>query len=189
MAKTQPKVESSSVEIVTVGSEELEVIGSPGVTALARVESFADALNLARQTYGEAVITSFELGDGFVGLPDRNKDALVGVPLVILGWGLGWSAFSTEDQFSILRVVTADGHKYRFSDGSSGIHRTLMERFEGDPANFRAIVALGGLRKSQYTPRNPDGSPVVDGKGNAILNATTYFIDVETLTMDTSVLQ
>jgi len=105
---------------------------------------------------------------------------------VILGWGLGWSAFSTEDQFSILRVVTADGQKYRFSDGSSGIHRTLMERFEGDPANFRAIVALGGLRKSQYTPRNKDGSPVVDGKGNAILNATTYFIDVETLTMDAS---
>lgn len=169
--------DQSAVEVAQSNDGSI-VVQSASVSQLASIASFQDALRLAQDLYGE-LIPSYDLGDGFNKLGD--KDDLVGVPFVIMGWGLGWSAFDDEGRFSIVRVVTQDGGKYRFSDGSSGIHKTLMDKFDGDPANFRALVALGGLRRSDYKPRNQDGSPVLDGKGKAIQSATTYFIDSEKL--------
>lgn len=175
------EVEGSPETTVTLTQDAAGVIElrSATVTELAHVETFEDALRLAQSLYGD-LIPSYSLGDGFVGIED--KDELLGVPFVVMGWGLGWSSFADDEQFSILRVVTQDGRKIRFSDGGSGVHRTMVERF-GTPERFVALVALGGLSKGEYTPRNADGSPVTDGKGKPVLKATTYRFDVETMNM------
>lgn len=188
MPKAQPQVETSTAVDVLADAGMVDVTGhqvveirSASTSELAEVETFADAMRLAQNLYGD-LIPSYDLGDGFVGIED--KATLIGVPFIVMGWGLGWSDFGVNERFSILRVVTQDDRKLRFSDGGSGIHRTMMERFKGNPENFQALVALGGLAKADpYTPRNQDGSPVLDGKGNPILKAVTYRFDVETLSL------
>lgn len=150
------------------------------VADFSEVQTFEDAIRLAQNLYGE-IIPSYELGDGFVRLED--KDLLVGVTFAIIGWGLSWSAYGEVERYSVIRVITEDGRKFRFSDGSTGLHKQLTMRFRGDPANFAAIVALGGLRRSEYTPRAEDGGPKLDGNGRPILKAVTYYLDTETLTV------
>ncbi len=169
---------AGSVEVAQFNDGDI-VVQSATVSQLAEIASFEDALRLAQNLYGE-LIPSYDLGDGFVGLPD--KSVLVGTPFVVMGWGLGWSAYGDDtDRFSILRVVTQDGRKFRFSDGSSGIHKTLMEKFNGDPANFKALVALGGLTRAEYQPRKPDGSFLTDASGKIVKTATTYHFNVDKL--------
>jgi hypothetical protein len=187
MPKAQVQVETSEQEAIDaligagLANVESRVVEfrSPTVTELSEVHSFEDAIRLATEVYGE-IIPSFDLGDGFVGI---DKEELVGVPFLVMGWGLGWSDYGVNERFSILRVVTRNNDKYRIIDGGSGIHRTMMDKFGGDPANFRALMALGGLSKGEYTPRDADGEPLKDGKGTPILKATTYRIDVETLSV------
>lgn len=190
MAKAQPQVETSDqaeavstlVEsgLVKLDGQNYVEIRSATNSELSNVQSFEDAVRLAQDLYGE-IIPSYDLGDGFTGLDD--KDELVGVPFIVMGWGLGWSDFGDDERFSILRVVTQDGRKLRFSDGGSGVHRTLVERFQGDPINFTALMALGGLSRGEYKPRNADGSDVLDGKGNVVNKAVTYRFDVDRLSL------
>lgn len=181
MPKGKVEVEGSEAVMVTEGDGSTSlVIRSVTDAELNAVASFEDAVRLATEVYGD-LVPSYELGDGFTAVD--SKDDLVGVPFLIIGWGLGWSDFGVGERFSIVRVVTQDNQKLRFVDGSTGVHRQLMDSFRGSPVNFRAILAIDGLQRNEYTPRDENGDVLTDGKGNPINKAVTYRINSDKLTV------
>ncbi|HWV44407.1 MAG TPA: hypothetical protein VN039_00025 [Nitrospira sp.] len=128
---------------------------------LGAVQSFADAMQLMQDARVDVVSTD-DLGDGFVVLPTDGKASLVGVPFIILNM-----RFHTGDmgEFVILHVVTEDGRKLIVNDGSTGIR----DQCKGYARNNRTqgILCKRGLTRSDYTYE--------DDKGKSI-PATTYYL-------------
>jgi hypothetical protein len=130
------------------------------------IESFDDALELLKGTYGESALetASDALGDGFA-LTD-NKDQFIGKPLILVHWSINVGDFIDQEtgelgKYVVARVVTQAG-KYLVIDGGSGIAHQLITYTAETGKTF--LVAQKGLRRSDYTK---------EGIGEA----TTYYVD------------
>lgn len=133
------------------------------------ITSFDDAVRLAEEVYAR-LVRSDEMGDGFSML--ENKDRLIGEPFIIMDSSISFSdKFRDQDgnpsPFVIIRVVTKGDKKYVVVDGSTGICRQVMELID-EHEQRGGFVCLKGLRKSEYTVSQSDGSES---------EATTYYID------------
>lgn len=138
------------------------------VHVLAKIESFADAFQLATElaeSVEQKVVFSDELGDGFIGLDRNGKRKLVGKRFIMISANFGHDE-ATGSDYVVCRVVTSDNEKYRFADGSTGIFDQIraMVQLKG---GFVPIMANHGLRASDYVTQ-------VDGKS---IQATTFYID------------
>jgi hypothetical protein len=136
------------------------------------IESIDDALELLRQTHGEAALQTAAdaLGDGFA--LTKNKDQFIGVPMVFVHWSISPGDFADPEtgevgNFVAARVVTKGG-KFIITDGSTGISAQL-EKFTADTGKT-FLIAQKGLRKSEY--KKEDG---------ARADGTTYYIDTSAL--------
>jgi hypothetical protein len=133
---------------------------------LREIASFDDALALTAEAHGSIEIASEVLGDGFAVID--NKDVLIGVPFIAMGWqfydGIG-------GQFAAIRVVTKDNKKYIVNDGSTGI-RAQLERYQQRTGRCGGMYVGKGLRKSTYEVQLPDKN----GDLRASM-ATTYYLD------------
>jgi hypothetical protein len=101
-------------------------------------------------------------GDGLPIVKDKNT--LVGVPLIITGW-----KFNDGDhgEFVSLTVVSETGKMQIVNDGSSGIY-SQMRAYE-DAGRTDAILCRHGLRASSYT--------YTDAKTGAAKPAVTFYLD------------
>jgi hypothetical protein len=152
--KTAGTAKSGEVVKAAISTEEL-----------AALNSFEDALALAKMKYGESnvVAASDVIGDGFKLLD--NKDQLIGVPFLAVQWD-----FHEGDhgEFVAMKVMTQDGQKFIVNDGSSGIRDQVMA-YTAKTGNYGGLFCLKGLRRSNYTYTDKD-----TGKESP---ATTYYLD------------
>jgi hypothetical protein len=121
--------------------------------ALRGVDSFAAALALAEQTYGDVLSFSGEMGNGFRILQDKAQ--LVSVRCLFLNWRFSEGDFGV---FVSAAVVTEDGSKYIVNDGSTGMYADLME-YSARTGRFGGMVADNGLRVSEYATCTGCNSP------------------------------
>lgn len=175
-AKRAGKADTSAVEedTRTSGTVSAERVMSP--SELRDIASMDDAIALIQRTMGvEVVEAREELGDGFEYL--ENKEWLVGIPCLFVKWDCNLSASFTDDNGKPLPNVQAwvlceragQTRKFRISDFSTGISQQLWEYTERTGRNGGLAAPLG-LRKSEFTYRNPDSGETSQ--------ATTYYIDV-----------
>lgn len=90
------------------------------------IESFDDALD-ALQTAGIPILTSIPaIGDGYT---EIKKDALVGVPFLIVSWENRTGDIAGDDgeirDYVGVRIITKDNRKGYFSDGGMGVASQL----------------------------------------------------------------
>lgn len=125
---------------------------------LSEVRSIDDVMRLLGGEY----VDSRELGSGFEVVND--KDQFVGRGMMFVQWR------THEDgkfgAFTICHVVTEDGGKYILNDGSTGIHRQLVD-FTKQTGKQTGMLARKGLTRSDYD--------YTDDKGD-VKPATTYYI-------------
>lgn len=133
-----------------------------GITELRGINSFEQAMALARETYGTVDDASTEIGSGFTVVNNKEKDRLLGVPFVILSMD-----FNEGDMgpFVSFVAVTEDNRKVIVNDGSTGIYAQLDEYYVRTNKGGGLFVR-GGLRKSVYP--NPNGEGM----------STTYYLAV-----------
>lgn len=133
--------------------------------ALAEVKSFADAVQLAQQVYGQenVVVASDVLGDGFRML--ENKDALSGVGFFAVSWNF---SMGDHGEFVAVKLVTEDDRKLVITDGSTGIYAQLAQ-YSKQTGRYGGLFVRKGLRRSDYT--------YTDDKGDE-KDAHTYYLDV-----------
>lgn len=110
--------------------------------------SIEDALRLVQEAYGEITsVEDMDLGSGFK-LLGKNKDRLIGVPLLILTTSFHQGEWT---EFASALIMTMDGSNARLilNDGGTGIADQLkdMIREKGRPGGF---TVPKGLRKSVY---------------------------------------
>lgn len=115
--------------------------------ALAEITSFEQAVELARNVYGnENVVAAADvLGDGFK--LTENKDSLIGVPFFALSW-----AFTMGDhgEYVAVKAITRDGMKVVITDGSKGIYEMLVH-YTKQTGRYGGLFCAKGLRRSDYT--------------------------------------
>jgi hypothetical protein len=149
---------------------------------LREVRTFADALALAAEAYGNVqTITEFELGSGFKILPDRDKSRLIGVSLIILHYQFNEGEFG---EFVSVMLVTMHGDRLVLNDGSTGIYAQLCD--VAKTGRFGGIAIPRGLRVSGYptcfqcgAPR-PDSEETCDDCGDQTARRSkgeTYYLD------------
>lgn len=166
----------ASSDIVQNQSKEMDLSFSTNLPAstLRNITSYADAFTLAREIAAangkEAVLNAEDIGDGFVALSKDEKNKLVGKAFVMIAANLGHDTV-TDRNYITCKVVTEDGQKYRFSDGSTGIFAQVMDIVK-EQGGFVPMVCGNGLNKSEYVTVNEKGEPI---------NATTYYIDTNAL--------
>lgn len=105
----------------------------------------------------DQVIAHFDNTTGVVEIGDvagdgysitRDKDLLVNVPFILIDWKEITDPSTLRD-YATIRVMTSDGRKYRFSDGSTGIYKQLREI--RDRMNLTVGIAVPkGLTKSEF---------------------------------------
>jgi hypothetical protein len=175
-AKRGSKADESSVEenTATLNPESAEAVMTPG--ELRDIASMDDAIALIQRTVGVSVVEAREeLGDGFEYI--ENKERLVGIPCLFVKWDCNFSSSFTDDRGLPLRNVQAwvvceragQIRKYRIADFSTGISQQLWEYSERT-GRYSGLAAPLGLRKSEFTYRNPDTGETSQ--------ASTYYIDV-----------
>ena len=116
---------------------------------LKKIGSFDDALALIR-TNGELQFAANILGNGFETV---EKKKLIGVTFVIVTYRITDSkdykdAEGNPAKFVVCYVVTQDGRKFYFSDGSTGICTHVLSLAE---QGIESLAVPGGLRVSEYT--------------------------------------
>lgn len=132
------------------------------------IGSFADALALVEERYGDVIDATDEIGTGFAKI---EKRFLVDIPFVILHMTFTVSdTYKNPDNgqplaFVAVNIVTQHGLKGWFVDGGAGIY-TQLDEWAVRTNRFGGILVKGGLRESTYDL--PDGS----GQG------TTYYLNV-----------
>lgn len=99
----------------------------------------------------------------------KDKDALVGVPFLLLQWRFNEGQFGT---FVSAEIVTQDDTVLVLNDGSTGIAQQLKELTEyrernNHPTPYAGRMVKGGLSRSDYT--------YTDDKGKEV-PATTYYL-------------
>jgi hypothetical protein len=124
--------------------------------------SFSDlTAQLGVQTAGE------ELGKDQFGPILENKEALAGVPLVIVAWEFHDGSMGN---FVSMYVLTKDERRFIVNDGSTGIHDQLKTLTDEQGVNSM-LVCEKGFRVSRYQVENP--------KTGAMLDAETWYIDTK----------
>ena len=111
------------------------------------------------------------MGDGFVKLP--HKDQLVGRPFMIVR-GTFTPGIGKHGEKVTLRVITADNHRYFFSDGSTGVYKQLRKLVPEPTQTFGQVRCPKGLRASRFHWDEALQQVTKDGEPNA----ATYYIDV-----------
>ncbi len=134
-------------------------------TELRSISSFDDAIALATDKFGSVDDAAEFMGTGFEVLDTKRKDALCGIPFVILSMD-----FNDGEQgpFVSCVVVTKDNRRLILNDGSTGVYAQLDEWFVRT-GKGGGLLVNGGLRKSEYKKDLPDGSTT---------NAVTYYLNV-----------
>lgn len=94
-----------------------------------------------------SVVDSAEFGDGFELIKDKSE--LVGVPFVIVGLRFADSEYG-EDPFAILHVMTVDGRKRIFVDGSTGIRDQAVDIAKNSTTGGVGVRCKTGLTRSDY---------------------------------------
>lgn len=102
-----------------------------------------------------------------------DKARLVNVPFVIVTWNISDPDTSENGQYVIVRGMTAQGKRFRFTDGSTGVKSQLMALSEarlknGDKGINAGLYCPTGLRKSDYKTKDADGKAI---------DATTFYIN------------
>lgn len=102
-----------------------------------------------------------------------DKDRLIGVPFIMLGWDFNKGSFG---DFVSIEAMLSDGSRIIINDGSTGIAKQVRELTEhrqasGHPSPFGGRMVRNGLRKSDYevTIVNPKGD-------EETIPATTYYL-------------
>lgn len=141
---------------------------------LANITSFEDAARFLTKN-GYTIEQSAELlGDGFA--PVDKKD-LVNVPFIVLKATLHDSKDFLGSQFALVRVMTKDGRKLFFTDGSTGV-KAQVEMLNGArQGGASGMWCWKGLTFSKYNPVGEDGSYILDPKTGEKINATTFYFD------------
>lgn len=111
------------------------------------------------------------MGDGFTKL--RTKDQLIGQPFFIVR-GTFTPGIGKKGQKVTLRVVTQDGGRFFFSDGSEGIYSQLRKLVPPPTTSFTNVNCPKGLRASRFHWDEAAQRVTKDGEPNA----ATYYIDV-----------
>lgn len=109
------------------------------------------------------ILSAAQLGTGWAVLNNKDKQRLVGVPMLILDW-----SFNDGDngQFVSLKVLT-NTERLIVNDGSTGIAAQLGELSEQGVT--KAIYCKHGLKASNYEYQDP--------KTGEKKPATTFYID------------
>lgn len=133
--------------------------------ALAEVQSFEDAVNLAQNVYGQenVVVASDVLGDGFKML--ENKDTLIGVPFFAVAWNF---TMGDHGEYVAVKLITQDNQKLIVTDGSSGIYQ-MLAHYSKQTGRKGGLFCRKGLRRSDYTFTDETGKEKA---------ARTYYLDV-----------
>lgn len=126
-----------------------------------QIDTMQDAHAALEAAYGAVLSSSKLFGDGsdFI----RDKDMLVGVPLMILDWRFITDEETGREYVNVL-VMNQQGNKARFNDGSTGVYEQLKSVTED--YGVIGITCKFGLRKSEYTTE-------INGKKE---KAVTYYL-------------
>lgn len=108
---------------------------------------------------GAVVAVPEILGDGFTLVTDKRQ--LLDTEMLVVN-----HRFVKGDHgdggYSIVHVVTRDGRKLLFLDGSSGVHEQFKELHGRNLLGNKALHVPGGLRASEYEviiPNEKTGKP------------------------------
>lgn len=101
---------------------------------------------------GITVSAGEEVSDGYERVAESDKRKFVGTPFIIIDFV---PLEGDQGPYATIRLMTAEGGRYRMADGSAGIYTQLMDiaeqrRAAGHPAPTQAIAVKGGLRVSEY---------------------------------------
>lgn len=175
MARNRSRNEESVSEDSATETTEI-VRRTPSIEQLKAIQNFDDVKRLAAELNND-IVSSTELGDGFALLDTKDKDRLIGLPIMVIGWN-----FSMGDmgEFVTARVLAQEANgtfsKYIINDGSTGIYDQLKRISQLNP-NAGIVTAIRGLRKSEYfvpvevTDEQTGETSTVQKK------STTYYID------------
>lgn len=181
--------ESDSTKAVSVPSR--GTVGRDLTTDLRRfdgdtlrnIASFDDVFKLAEES-GIPIESIENFGDGFELLKDKNR--LVGQPLVILQWA--FSAGDFTDKMSVSFIVTEDGRKFIITDGSTGIRDQLRsvtnERVASGKTPVEAqtmLLCRKGLSVSEYKTDKATGSIVPKSEytnypADQLISGATFYL-------------
>lgn len=154
-------------------STEIDVTNVPKYSddELLSVQSFEDAYALAVQYYGEENLVSADetIGNGFRLLAD--KDTLIDVPFIALGWRFNPGDFG---EFVTMMVVAEDGRKFIVNDGSTGVCQQLAT-YTNATGRHGGMLVKRGLTRSDY---EYEDNSVLDADGNPTKRpAHTYYLN------------
>lgn len=166
MATRKSDSVEDSTTIGTVGGNEIAVkVPLIPQQAYHDIGSFADAVNLARDTYGaeNVAVAADVLGDGFKIV--ENKDTLIGVQFFAIAWNF---LMGDHGEYVAVRLVTEDNRKLVLMDGSTGIFQ-MLANYSKKTGLAGGLLCQKGLRRSDYTYKGEDGKEK---------SAQTYYLDV-----------
>lgn len=111
--------------------------------------SWEDAQAYFKQE-GIEVSTGLEISDGFI--LSENKNILNDQPFLIVDWKFYDGEFGDAVTF---RVITPDGRRFRFNDGSTGVKDQLVELTQkrvdaGNQNPTKGAAVRKGFRESEY---------------------------------------
>lgn len=142
----------------------------------ARFESIDDAVAFFNSNSSVVSITDVA-GDGYSLLKD--KATLENIPFLIIDWN-GVVDPDTQRDYASIRLITADGRKYRVNDGSTGIYsqlKTIRDRTK----LIGGIKVPKGLFKSEYFVDDKTKRPIppdkIDSFKGAKSKAVTWYLN------------
>lgn len=141
---------------------------------LKNITSFAEAMEYVREQYQESQSVADNLGNGFTVLSKDEKDRLVSVPFMILGFTLNEGDYG-DDGFCSLQIVTSDDRRFILNDGGAGIREQLFELLEENPGRYGGYFVPRGLSMSEYDTCLGCGQPrreTVDTCKNTLRNGS-----------------
>jgi hypothetical protein len=175
---------SKNAEVAKPQQAEMQAYTELPREVISALNTFEDVQNFF-ESQGFTISSGEEISDGFERL--ENKDVLIGQTLVLIDWNRFWSEQYQQHAFT-MRILTAQGAKYRIADGSTGIAKQLMEITEAranDPTKFPngGLLVKDGLRKSEYWVSKQDNRALSAQEAEATpadqkRKAVTYYLNV-----------
>lgn len=148
----------SGNELVKVTSDEL-----------GQLLTFDEAVKfLTDKGYGVETVDEY-LSDGF---EEVDKKDLVNRTFLIVMAKMSLSQEYMDDNgdplpFAVIKVITQDGKRFRFTDGSTGIAQQIKKLETDRPGGAVGAIIPGGLTVSEYK--------YIDEKGKPTPAKTYYF--------------
>ena len=154
MAKSQPTPEPKQDNNSEPAAEIMPAASDFTNDQLAAIESFEDAVLLARNEYGDILAAHEQntLGTGFRVATDDDKMRLCGVSLLFLEWSFRESDYGTSPYVSVRAIQQGDNGqavKWVLNDGSTGIAQQLKD-FTTKTGRTGGLGVRRGLRVSEY---------------------------------------